>query len=295
MRSLYLGAGSVVLSVAIQACSEIPPPPRTLSPDQWAEDNVAVGYLGHASVLIKMTGTFILTDPTFESRIGIGIGPLTLGPKRLVKPALPVAQMPRLSVVLISHAHFDSLDLPSLRRLPGNATLIAPPDCRDLLGHLGFADYIELAWHDRVTVDGVTIEALPVKHWGNRLPRGKARGYNAYLLSKGGVHVLFAPDTAYTPAFGRFRREGPQLAAAVFGNGAYDPWIRNHASPEQVWKMYRESGAAHLIPIHWDTFRLGKEPVGDAMSRLIAAAGSDADEIVIREIGGEWSWQHPAS
>jgi L-ascorbate metabolism protein UlaG (beta-lactamase superfamily) len=85
------------------------------------------------------------------------------------------------------------------------------------------------------------------------------------------------------------------LLAALLGNGAYDPWIRNHASPEQVWQMFQESGAQYLIPIHWDTFRLGKEPVGDAMRRLRAAAGEDADKIVITEIGGEWSWDHSAS
>ena len=295
MRFVCIGLGPAVLLGAIQACSEVPPPTRRPAPGQWGEDNVAVGHLGHASVLIKMTGTFILTDPTFGNRIGITIGPLTLGPKRLVKPALPVENLPPLSAVLISHAHFDSLDLPSLRLLPRGATLIAPLACGDLLGDLGFARYIELGWGERATVAGVTIEAVPVKHWGNRLPWGQWRGYNAYLLSKDGVHLLFAPDTAYTSTFSRFRREGPQLVAAVIGNGAYDPWIRKHASPEQVWQMFQESGAQHLVPIHWDTFRLGKEPVGDAMRRLLKAAGADAHKIVIREIGGEWSWRHPGS
>jgi len=265
-----------------------------LAPEHWAEHNVAVGYIGHASVLIKMGGSLILTDPTFRDRIGMAVGPLTLGPKRLVKPALPVDRLPRLSTILVSHAHFDSLDLPSLLQLSRNATLIAPPECDDLLGDLGFAHYIELAWGQHVTVDSVTIEAVPVKHWGNRMPWGKWRGYNAYLLSKDNVHLLFSPDTAYTPNLARFRTEGPPLSAAILGNGAYDPWIRKHASPEQVWQMFEDSGARHLIPIHWDTFRLGKEPVGDAMRRLVAAAGPDANKIVIREIGGEWFWHPPA-
>jgi L-ascorbate metabolism protein UlaG (beta-lactamase superfamily) len=76
---------------------------------------------------------------------------------------------------------------------------------------------------------------------------------------------------------------------AILGNGAYDPWIANHASPEQVWEMYQESGARYLVPVHWDTFRLGKEPLGDAMRRLEAAAGARASEIAIREIGGTWT------
>ena len=266
-----------------------------LTPERWDNDTVAVGYVGHASVLIKMGGSFILTDPAFGDRIGIGVGPLTFGPRRLVGPALAVEQLPPLSAVLISHAHFDSLDLSSLRRLPRHSTLVGPPECGDLLGGLGFARYIELNWGERATVGGVTVEAVPVKHWGNRHPWGKWRGYNAYLLSREGVSILFAPDTAYTPTFARFRRGDAQLLAALLGNGAYDPWIRKHASPEQVWQMFQESGAQYLIPIHWDTFRLGKEPVGDAMRRLRAAAGEDADRIVIREIGGEWSWDQTAS
>lgn len=280
-------------SAALQVHAEVPLPPHMLMPRDWADDNLAVGYVGHASVLVKMTGTFILTDPAFNDRVGIKLGPLTIGPERLVKPALPVEQLPKLAAVLITHAHFDSLDLPSLRQLSGDTTLIAPSNCADLLGDLGFAQYVELAWGERVTVDGVVIEAVPVNHWGKRYPWGEWRGYNGYLLSKDGAHVLFASDTAYTHEFARFAESGPPLTVAILGNGAYDPWIRNHANPEQVWQMFQESHAQFLIPVHWETFRLGKEPLGDAMRRLLAAAGSDADRVVIREIGGEWSYRHP--
>ncbi len=107
------------------------------------------------------------------------------------------------------------------------------------------------------------------------------------------MRVLFASDTAYTPAFGHFHSADTPFDVAIIGNGAYDPWIRNHASPEQVWQMFIESGARYLVPIHYDTFRLGKEPLGDAMRRLVAAAGPEAGRIVIREIGGEWFLRHP--
>ena len=76
---------------------------------------------------------------------------------------------------------------------------------------------------------------------------------------------------------------------AILGIGAYDPWIWNHQDPEQAWQTFVQSGAQHLIPVHWDTFRLGKEPLGDAMRRLLAAAGPDARRIVIREIGSTWA------
>lgn len=283
-----------ILVLTIAACRETPPPPLSLAPEHWARDNLAVGYIGHASVLIKITGTIVLTDPAFNDRIGVALGPLTIGPRRRVKPALPLERLPHPDAIIISHAHFDSLDLPSLRRLPRNTTLVGPRDCRDILGDLGFERYVELDWGEHETVAGLRIEAVPVQHWGKRWPWGKARGYNAYLLSKDGVHLLFAPDTAYTNSFRRFRNQGPALTAAILGNGAYDPWIRNHANPEEVWRMFQESGARYLVPIHWDTFQLGVEPIGDAMRRLLAAGGAAADRIVILEIGGSWSWRHPA-
>ena len=76
---------------------------------------------------------------------------------------------------------------------------------------------------------------------------------------------------------------------AILGIGAYDPWIRNHETPEQAWQTFVESGARYLIPVHWDTFRLGKEPVGEAMQRLLAAAGPQASRVMIREIGETWT------
>jgi L-ascorbate metabolism protein UlaG (beta-lactamase superfamily) len=266
--------------------AEVAPAPRALAPERWADDVLAVGYVGHATVLLKLNGTFVLTDPAFFPRVGVHLGPLTVGPERIVAPALPIERLPALAAVVISHAHLDSLDLRSLRALPRSAVLVAPTGCGDLLAGLGFREYVELSWGERLAVDGVTIEAVSVRHWGKRWPWGRDRGYNGYVFSKNGHRVLFASDTAYTNAFARFREA--ELDLALIGNGAYDPWIRNHADPEQVWRIFAESGARYLAPIHWDTFRLGREPLGDAMRRLRRAAGPEAERIVIDEIGGEW-------
>ena len=112
------------------------------------------------------------------------------------------------------------------------------------------------------------------------------------LFRSDGVRVLFASDTAYTHAFARFGNDPAPPDVAILGNGAYDPWIHNHANPEQVWRMFQESGAHYLVPIHWETFQLGKEPRGDAMRRLTAAAGPEAARIVIDQIGGQWFLKH---
>ncbi len=278
----------VLLLACAPACSRADPPPapHRPAPERWGDDVLGAAYIGHATVLLELDGVYLLTDPAFFPRVGIEVGGVTIGPRRLVAPALPIERLPTLAAVVITHAHFDSLDLPSLRALPKDATLVAPTGCRDLLGDLGFRRYVELGWGDRIDAAGVTIEAVPVRHWGRRWPWGRERGYNGYLFGRNGRQVLFASDTAYTDGFARLRERGLDLA--IFGNGAYDPWIRNHADPEQVWRMFLDSGARYLLPVHWDTFRLGKEPLGDAMRRLTAAAGTEASRIVIDQIGGEW-------
>jgi L-ascorbate metabolism protein UlaG (beta-lactamase superfamily) len=231
----------------------------------------------------------VLTDPTFFERIGPEIGPWIVGPRRLAECALRPEEVPPLTAVLLSHAHFDSLDRPSLRRVSSGAVLVTPVRTADLVDDLGFARVVELDWGQTVALSGdVTVEAIEVAHWGKRWPWDRWRGYNGYVLRKGGVGVLFVPDTAYTPRFKELAARSA-VQVAIIGNGAYDPWIWNHANPEQVWQMFRESGASALIPIHFDTFRLGREPRGDALRRLLAAAGSDADQVVLRRTGETWS------
>jgi len=263
-------------------------------PSTWSANDLTIALVGHASVLIDFAGTRILTDPAFFDRVGITIGPFTLGLKRVVRAALAPEDLPPLDAVVVSHAHFDSLDLPSLARLTRTPLLVVPARTKDVVANLAFPKVLELGWGERVTVGAVTLEAVEVDHWGKRWPWERWRGYNGYLLSRGSDRVLFASDTAYTPKLGAFGREHG-IQVAILGIGAYDPWIMNHADPEQAWQMFRESGAQYLLPVHWDTFRLGHEPLGDALRRLLAAAGPDADRVGFRRIGDTWTRSVPLS
>lgn len=289
-RLRLLVGGLCVAILGYGGCAALRPPlpaPSTPDPASWSRNDLHVSALGHASVLIGFNGTNILTDPTFFDRIGVSLGPVTIGPKRLVRCALAPEDLPPIDAVLITHAHMDSLDRPSLARLRGAPLLVVPERARDLVADLGFERVVELEWGERVAVGDVTIEAVEVKHWGRRWPWERWRGYNGYLLTRGGTTVLFASDTAYTESIGSLGRARP-ITVAILGIGAYDPWIWNHANPEEAWQMFQQSGAPYLIPVHWDTFRLGKEPVGAAMRRLLAAAGPEADRVVIRRIGETW-------
>jgi L-ascorbate metabolism protein UlaG (beta-lactamase superfamily) len=298
-RRIRWAAAASALCVALgfaYACGVVLQPTKSppKHPDwrTWKAADFTIAYVGHASVLIDFGGIRILTDPAFFERIGVAIGPVTIGPKRVVASALRPEDLPPLDAVVVSHAHLDSLDLPSLARLADTPLLVLPARTKDIVEGLGFSRVVELAWGKRVDAGGVVIEAVEVNHWGKRWPWDRWRGYNGYVFSRGALRVLFASDTAYTPALGAAAR-ARAVSVAIMGNGAYDPWIANHADPEQVWRMFEESGARYLIPVHWDTFRLGREPLGDAMRRLLAAAGPRHDDIVVRGIGDTWALPMP--
>lgn len=270
------------------------PAPTQLVPATWSPSDLTIAYVGHASVLIDFGGIRMLTDPTFFERIGATVGPLTVGPQRIVRAAIAPDELPPLDAIVVTHAHLDSLDLPSLARLTAAPMLVLPERTKDIVAGLAFSRVVELAWGEQVDVGGVTVEAVGVEHWGKRWPWERWRGYNGYLFSRGDVRVLFASDTAYTASLGAFAR-ARDVTAVILGIGAYDPWIMNHADPEQAWRMFEESGARYFLPVHWDTFRLGREPIGDAMVRLLAAAGARADRVVVRRVGDTWSIPLPSA
>jgi len=260
-----------------------------LQPAQWPATTVTIANLGHATLLMNYFGVRVISDPTFFPRVGLSFASLfTIGPHRLTPAPLKPEELPALDLILITHAHMDHLDVPSLEALPKTAVVIACTGCGALIRPLGFNDVRELGWGDKTEVDGLTVTAMGARHWGKRWPPyGRDYGYNSYVLEKNGVRMLLACDSAWTGLFAALHNDPPEVAA--FSIGAYDPWIWNHADPEQVWAMFKETGARYLIPIHWGTFRLSREPADEPIRRLIAASGNEAGEIVLRHIGGVWS------
>ncbi|HTW87467.1 MAG TPA: MBL fold metallo-hydrolase [Candidatus Binataceae bacterium] len=260
----------------------------TIHAAAWPNDRLTIATLGHASLLMDFFGVRVISDPTLFERVGLAIDSImTLGPHRLVPPPLTPAQIGHLDVILITHAHMDHLDIPSLKALPKSATVIACDKCAALIRPLGFRDVRELKWGESTVAGGLKVTAMGARHWGQRWPYGLAYGFNSYVLEREGVRMLLACDSAYTDLFEPLSGDPPAVAA--FSIGAYDPWIRNHANPEQVWQMFESTRANYLIPIHWGTFRLSKEPLGEPIHRLLKAAGNQSDRVVLRTIGATWT------
>jgi L-ascorbate metabolism protein UlaG (beta-lactamase superfamily) len=160
---------------------------------------------------------------------------------------------------------------------PGNADLVSR-----------FRTVHELAWGQRVTIEELTIESTAARHWGARMITDRHRGYGGYLLQKAGRTVLFAGDTAFTDLLTHVGRRA-KIDLAILPIGAYDPWIHNHASPEQAWHMFKRLGAEYVLPVHHSTFRLSREPVDEPIRRFLAAAGEEQWRVVAREIGDSWT------
>jgi L-ascorbate metabolism protein UlaG (beta-lactamase superfamily) len=261
--------------------------PAPVKPDLsgWHDHELATAWLGHATLLLRVGGMTILTDPVFSSRIGIGLGLLTGGPKRLVAPALSIGELPPLDLILISHAHFDHLDRPSLHRLPKSTPIIAAHDTSDLIRDIGFSNITELRWGETRRMGPLNITARPVAHWGARAFYDSHRGYAAFLLETDRRRVLYGADTAFCDFF----RDLGGVDLAILGIGGYNPYVQAHATPEQAWAMANDAKAQFVLPMHHSTFRLSYEPVAEPMHRLLDAANGEHQRVIVRRVGEQWA------
>jgi L-ascorbate metabolism protein UlaG (beta-lactamase superfamily) len=255
---------------------------------KWSDAGLHAAWIGHSTVLVRVDGFTILTDPVFGARIGVGIGPFVIGMKRLIAPAVTLAKLPVPDLILLSHAHMDHLDRPSLRKLENQATtVITAAGTSDLLRVKRYRSVHELRWDDSCQVGPVKVRAFEVKHWGARTRTDVHRGYNGYLIEAGRHRIVFGGDTAYTDTFRKVRSSKP-VDLAIMPIGAYDPWIHAHCNPEQALEMANQAGAEFVLPVHHQTFKLSSEPHRDPIERLLLASGASADRVAVRDIGGEF-------
>jgi L-ascorbate metabolism protein UlaG (beta-lactamase superfamily) len=162
------------------------------------------------------------------------------------------------------------------------------PATSDLLPRSPYAAVVELQWNQSTIVrtarGEVNVRALEVKHWGARIQRDTYRGYVGFVVEREGRKLLIGGDTASTPLFTSHRRYGP-FEAAIMPIGAYDPWIRNHCTPEQAVAMADSAGARLFIPVHHQSFQLSREPFHEPIERAQQALAAEAGRLAVRAIG----------
>jgi L-ascorbate metabolism protein UlaG (beta-lactamase superfamily) len=267
---------------------ELPPARHKPQPASWSDNAITVAWLGHATVLVNFYGVRILTDPTLFDRIGVDVGVGSIGPLRLVKCALSADELPDIDLVLVSHAHFDHLDAPSLAAVRGGPAAVMARATSDLLPRRHYTSVTELRWNESTAVatrrGEVLVRAIEVKHWGARIQRDTYRGYTGFVIEREGRKLIIGGDTASSPAFRDHRKFGP-FDAAVMPIGTYDPWIRNHCTPEQAVTMADAAGARLFVPIHHQSFQLSREPLREPIERLQVALAAERDRVALQEIG----------
>jgi L-ascorbate metabolism protein UlaG (beta-lactamase superfamily) len=267
---------------------DIPPAPHAPNPSSWSDNALTMAWLGHATLLVNLYGVRILVDPTLFPRIGVDAVLGTIGPQRLVHCALTAHELPDIDLVLVSHAHFDHLDTPSLGAVKGRPVAVMAPATSDLLPRRRYSAVHEVRWGETVAVNtprgDVRVRGIEVKHWGARMRRDTYRGFTGFIVEREGARLLFGGDTALTDAFRAHRAHGP-FDAAVMPVGAYDPWIFNHCTPEQAVAMADAANARLFVPVHHQSFRLSNEPFLEPIERTEAALFSERGRLALREIG----------
>jgi L-ascorbate metabolism protein UlaG (beta-lactamase superfamily) len=222
---------------------------------------VEVTLINHATVLVKLDGLYFLTDPMFGFSVSFFL-------PRLQRVGIPLEELPPLESILVSHNHYDHLNLRSLRRLRGSKTekLILASGDGPYARRTGFKTFWELKWHESVSLESVRITCVPAKHCSGRKWWDRNRSaYCGYVLEGREGTVYFAGDTAYDSHF-RALSERFSVDIALLPIGAYKPyeWFKNiHLTPQGALKAFTDLNARHLVPIHWGTFKISDEPMSE--------------------------------
>ncbi len=253
------------------------PAPQVAVPPARAVDDgrIVVTYIGQATVLIQCAGFNILSDPMFSLRAS----PLSwLGPKRVRAPGIAFDDLPPIHLVLLSHNHYDHMDLPSLRRLqarwaPGIVTGLGNGA---YLARKGIGGAIELDWWQACEVrPGLRVHFVPAQHWSNRFFAGiRTMLWGGHVVETEAGRVYFAGDTGYPAHFGEIRERLGEPHVALLPIGAYEPrWFMGpqHMNPDDAVRAHLDLGAHRSIAMHFGTFKLSDEGIDEPVRALIEA------------------------
>ena len=232
---------------------------------------LAVLWVGHATVLVQIADKFVLTDPVFTDTVG-------QVSKRLVEPGIDAENLPPLDLVLVSHMHFDHLSLGSLERIePKVRDLVVPQ--RGLVYVPGFSFRTwELATWESWERDGLRVTAVPVRHNGFRYGLDgdwMTTSYTGYVIEYAGHTVYFGGDTAKTQGFRATAKRFPSIDVAILPIAPIHPrefMCRAHLDPAEAVEAFLDLRARYLVPMHYDTFVNSYDEVGEASRTLAEAA-----------------------
>lgn len=244
-------------------------------------DPVAV-WIGHATWAFRLGGALILTDPVWSKSLS-GVA------SRLVPPGVPLAEMPPVDIVLVTHDHRDHMDLPTIGKLPDSARYIVPVGNGARIKH---ASVTELDWWESTTLGPLTITLVPARHWSMRMPWNRNDSlWGGYIVRGPEGAVYHSGDTAWGDHFAEIGERCAPIDWAMLPIGAYAPrWFMEtqHIDPDEAGRAFEALGAKHLLAMHWGTFRLTDEAIGEPPERMRAwwaDRGHAPDDLWIMDVG----------
>eukprot|EP00741_Cyanophora_paradoxa_P018058 tig00021037_g17437.t1 len=239
------------------------------------KDRIQVTWIGHASMLVQVNGVAFLTDPVLSQRCS----PLSFaGPKRLVPPAIAMEDLGKLKIdfSIVSHNHYDHLDLGTVKTLGDRCTWVVPLGLKKWFSDHSIANCVELDWwQEHKIAEGVSVTCTPCQHWSSRtgLDRNKTL-WSSFLVKAGDKKVYFGGDTGYCPVFKEVGKLFGPIDLAILPIGAYEPrWFMKpqHIDPDEAVQIHLDLDATYSVGMHWGTFVLTDEPIGEPPLRLAEA------------------------
>lgn len=225
-------------------------------------DGIGVTWLGHAGFFGQIDGVNLIIDPNWA----LWHGPV----KRLQHPSLWAGDLPPIDLVLVTHAHFDHLHLPSLRRIARGQPIIVPEGVGTLVKRCGFGQIIELKTWEEAQFRDLHITLTPARHWGARMIHDTHRGFGGYLIQSSTRTLFHCGDSSMFDGFKEIGKRA-EIDVALMPIGAYlAPSGRPvHMNPEEALDAFQMMGAKQMVPMHHETFPLGGEPIYEPVERLM--------------------------
>ena len=268
---------------------------KVLSDLEKFKDDDFIGWIGHATFLIKLGETTIITDPVFSNNAG----PLIFGPKRFTKPALKLSEIPKTDLFLLTHNHYDHQDMTTIRRFPfKDAKVMLPLKLGKYFTKNGYSDVNEMDWYDEIKVnENLKVSLLPAVHWSKRsLNDTNKTLWGNFLIEYKDKKIFFACDTGVGNIYKELGNKFGPIDLTLINIGAYNfypitPYKDKssyHTNPEEGLSVAKDLRSKKVIGMHWGTFVLSLEPIMEPPKRFKDNAtkyGFKEKEAIIFKIG----------
>ena len=258
--------------------------------EKYKNDNY-IAWIGHATFLIKLGNTTIITDPLFSKNSG----PLIFGPKRYVESAIKLNEIPKTDLFLLTHNHYDHLDYSTVRDFPHKKSkVLVPLKLSKYFTRNGFKDVNELDWYDEIKVNDLKVTFLPAVHWSKRtLTDTNKTLWGNFLIEYKDKKILFACDTGYGNIYKELGEKYGPIDLTFINIGAYDfrPMFEKsvyHTNPEEALNIAQDLKSKKVIGMHWGTVVLSLEPIMEPPVRFKANAekyGYKKEDAILFKIG----------